>query len=242
MMNGKGKVVRPDYVTIYYKRVPDGSAECARQGIGCVALPRGLKFVFGYNMIDPSKTPTGAAYFNCDGPTATPGHYPDIVEAAKNCPAGNRLGAIIVAPECWDGLHLDSADHRSHVAYPVDTHNGYIACPASHPYVIPTFTMAVWYTTDGDLDRSGTWTAGSTQTWHLSSDNMPGMAPMKPGTTFHSDWFGAWDDNIMALWMANCINKLLNCSAGDIGDGRQIKMFSGFSFNANPRVVSAPTQ
>jgi hypothetical protein len=45
-------------------------------------------------------------------------------------------------------------------------------CPSTHPKVIPTFTMGVWYTTDADLDRSGTWDA-SRPTCHLPSDVMP---------------------------------------------------------------------
>ena len=172
-------------------------------------------------MTNPIESPTGAAYFNCDGPTGTQGHYPDIVAAAAKCPAGNRLGAIINAPDCWNGKDLDSPDHRSHMAYASYGDWGYRKCPATHPYVVPNFTMGVWYTTDNNLDRSGFWT-GSTATWHLSSDEMAGMAPMRPGSTFHADWFGAWDDSVMQMWDANCVDKLLNCSGGDLGNGKQL--------------------
>jgi hypothetical protein len=41
------------------------------------------------------------------------------------------------------------------------------------------------------------------------------------------------------MWTDNCINKLLNCSGGDLGNGKQLKMFSGFTWNANPRLVNA---
>jgi hypothetical protein len=235
MMNGKGQVVRPDYISIYYKRLPASSPACQQRGTACVDLPRGLRFVFGHNMTNPAAAPTGAAYFNCDGPTATPGEYRNIVEAARNCPVGNKLGAVIRAPDCWDGRNLDSPDHRSHVAYAAD--GGWGACPASHPYVIPTFTMGVWYTTDADLDRSGSWSPGR-PTWHLSSDVMPGMPMMTPGSTFHADWFGAWDDNVMRMWTDHCINRQLNCSGGDLGNGKQMKMFSNFSWSATPRVVN----
>jgi hypothetical protein len=44
----------------------------------------------------------------------------------------------------------------------------------------------------------------------------------------------------MAMWTDNCINKLLNCSAGILGNGKQIKMYSGFSWTANPRLVPIP--
>ncbi|CAA9538102.1 MAG: hypothetical protein AVDCRST_MAG91-3569 [uncultured Sphingomonadaceae bacterium] len=242
MMNGKGRVVRPDYVSIYYKRRPasdpkcSGSSDWGVQG-KCVDLPRGLRFVFGHNMDNP-RASTGF-HFNCDGPGAVSGHFPSIVAAAKGCPEGAQLGAVIGAPECWDGKNLDSPDHRSHMAYP-NYNPGYLKCPSTHLYVVPTFTMGAWYTTDADLDRSGTWAPGKA-TWHLSSDVMPGMPQMTPGTSFHADWFGAWDDGVMKMWTDHCVNKLLNCSGGDLGNGKQLRMFSGFSWRANPRVVDIPS-
>ena len=246
MMDGRGNVVRPDAVAIYYKRRPKTDPKCSLtsgdpQAEGnCVPLPNGLKFVFGYNMSNPSQTPTGSLWFNCQGPGSVPGHYADIVTAAKYCPAGAQLGAVIEAPGCWDGKNLDSADHRSHVSYASYGTWGYKKCPSTHPYVIPSFTMGAWYTVDQSLDRSGTWTAGKTLTWSLSSNSMAGMPQQRPGTTFHADWFGAWDNTVMSMWMDNCIDKLLNCSGGDLGNGKQMKQFAGFSWTASPRLVPAP--
>jgi len=244
MLDGTGNVVKPDYISIYYKRRPDTDPLCQKIGKACVNLPRGLRFVFGKNMLDPSKASTGGGYFNCDGLPGggfVSGHYPDIPTAAKNCPnvAGNRLGAIISAPECWDGVNLDSPDHRSHVAYSQYIGQAYPQCPSTHPYVIPTFTLGAWYAVDGNLDRSGTWSPG-TKTWSLSSDMDSTGAMVKPGTSFHADWFGAWDDTVKAMWEGNCVNKLLNCSGGDLGNGKQLKMFSGFTWTANPRLVPVP--
>jgi hypothetical protein len=92
----------------------------------------------------------------------------------------------------------------------------------------------------------GAWYAiekGDTPTdWYLSSDEMPGMARMAAGSTFHADWFGAWDDDIMALWTANCINKLLSCNSGDLGDGRGMKQTGEWSWKANPRLVPIPAR
>jgi hypothetical protein len=241
MMNGKGQVVRPDYVSIYYKRFPKSSPECdpasaAAVGI-CRSLPRGLRMVFGFNMAtgryDNDRRWPAAAYYTCDGATARPGHYNTITEAAANCPSApnpdgsyNKFGAVISAPECWDGKNLDSPDHRSHMSYSQLDATGKHRCPSTHPYLLPSFTMSVAYTIDADKDG-----------WHLSSDVMPGMPAMPAGSTFHADWFGAWDDQIMQIWTEHCIDKLLNCSGADLGNGKQMKMFSGFSWNASPRVV-----
>jgi hypothetical protein len=240
MLNGRGQAVRPDYVTIYYKRLPAKDPTCAIEGKVCVPLPNGLRFIFGYNMLNPADAPTGSLWFNCDGPGGTPGHYADIVTAAANCPSGARLGAIINAPSCWDGKNLDSPDHRSHVAYPSYGSWGYKKCPDTHPFVIPSFSLGAWYMTDDTLDRSGSWDPKTTVTWSLSSDIMPGMPPKLPGSTFHADWWGAWDNTVMSMWTENCIDKMLNCSAGILGNGKKIKQFSGFSWTANPRLVPIP--
>jgi hypothetical protein len=235
MLDGRGNVVRPDYVVIYYKRRPatdpvvSDPANSQYEG-KAIPLPNGLRFIFGFNMLSPADTKTGSAYFNCDGPTATAGHYPDLPTAMANCPAGNRVGAIIAAPECWDGVNLDSANHRSHVAYPGYGYWGYLKCPSGYPYVIPSFTMGAWYTIAAGDDTSK---------WKLSSDDMFPGSPA--GSTLHADWFGAWDNNVMAMWTDNCINKMLNCSAGILGNGQQIKMYSGFTWNANPRLVPVPS-
>ncbi len=229
MLDGRGHVVRPDYVSIYYKRLPSNSAECHRQAKDCVALPRGLRFIFGYDMVS-GRTPTGGTYFDCDGPTAKPGHYPTITEAAKNCPAGNRLGAIITAPGCWDGKRLDSPNHRDHMANPTYGSQGYLRCPPTHQHITPTFTMGAWYSVD----------EARADSWYLSSDEMPGMARMPAGSTFHADWFGAWDDTVMADWMRNCIEALKSCSSGELGDARQLKQTGPFVWKTPRRLVPIP--
>ena len=229
MMNGKGGVIRPDFVSIYYKRRPASDPECERQGKECVALPRGLRFVFGYNMTNPAESPTGEAYWNCQGTGAVPGQYPSLAEARKHCPVGTQIGAVIKAPDCWDGKNIDSPDHRSHVAYGSYGDWGYYKCPASHPMVIPQFTLGAWYGTDSSLPG-----------WYLSSDRMPGMADAIDGATLHSDWWGAWDDKTMETWTANCIDKKLNCSDGQLGDGTTLKRPANFAYLAEPKVVAVP--
>lgn len=212
MLDGKGNVVRPDLVSIYYKQVADQAhPACAGK---CIPLPNGLRFIFGWDPTGVNSAKTGMAYFNCQGPTAKPGHYPDLTGVKDWCGPGNQLGAVITAPSCWDGKNLDSPDHRSHVSY---------TCSTTHPYRIPEFTQGVWYTVGSGEDPSQ---------WQLSSDH---MAPGKPhGYTFHSDWFGAWDNTVMSMWWNNCISKLLNCSGGDLGNGKQLKGAAQPIYNGVP--------
>lgn len=235
LMNGQGQVVLPEYISIYYKRAPQSDPVC-QEGKGCIGLPRGLRYVFGRTM---SGGNADSAYFNCDGPGAVPGHYRTLPEAAKNCPIGAKIGAIVSAPQCWDGQNLDSPDHRSHMSYLArDKNTGKEFCPATHPYRLPTFTIGAWYNTDATLDRSGDMSPAA-KTWYFSSDRMAGMTHVTSGTSFHADWFGAWDDDAMKTWLANCIDKKLNCSGGDLGNGTQLSSSPEF-VAARPHLIAAP--
>jgi hypothetical protein len=234
MMNGRGKVVMPDWISIYYKRPPQDSVYCAPPyATACLGLPRGLRYIFGYNMSNPGKSdPTRMRWFNCDGPGAVSGHFANIAEALKGCPKGARLGAVIVGPNCWNGKELDTPDHRSHMAYQYyDGVRNAPVCPQTHPYLLPFFEAAAWYTTDGTASE-----------WFFSSDRMPGMADQPPGATFHADWFGAWEDNIQDLWTANCINKALNCSGGDLGQGQQMTTLAGYKYPLTTVLADLPAK
>jgi hypothetical protein len=226
MLDGKGNVVRPDYVSIYYKRYPASSPQCTQGKVsakGCVPLPNGLRFIMGRDMLNLAAPPTGNFHFLCDNNTGT---FATLGGALAVCKPGNHIIAVIDAPMCWDGKNLDSPDHRSHMGYMIDSHNGYPMCDAAHPYIIPEFTMSANYSV----------VAGDDPTlWSFSSD---AMAPNEPhGSTYHADWFGAWDPAILAMWTDNCINKLLNCSAGILGNGKQLKQSYSFTWSATPRLV-----
>ncbi len=233
MLDGVGNVVRPDYVSIYYKRRPASDPKCnpaadpKAEGI-CVAIPNGLKFVFGWNQQDPAGPKTGAGYFNCQGPGSTSAHYPDIDAVTPFCPVGAQMGAVITAPTCWDGKNLDSPDHRSHMAYRSYGSWGYPKCPSTHPFVLPAFTMGVWYTVDANLPI-----------WSLASD--PHLPGGKRGSTFHADFMMAWDPEVKRMWHDGCINQWLNCAEGTLGNGFAMKQEWPFEWRANPRLVPAPT-
>lgn len=232
LLNGKGQVVRPDYVTIYYKRRPSTDPVVSDpkhpqyQG-KATSLPNGLRFVFGRDMLNLAAAPTGEPHFACEGPVPfTPGDWKNLEEAQAACPTGNRIGARLVAPDCWDGKNLDSDDHRSHVSYGSYGSWGYLRCPASHPFVIPAFTMVVWYT-----QVPG-------ETYSFVSDQMDTSPRHKRGDTFHADFFMAWDPLVHELWEKNCLDKMLNCSSGDLGNGQRIKQSWEASWTATPRLAS----
>lgn len=90
-------------------------------------------------------------------------------------------------PNCWDGVNLDSSDHRSHMAYPVGAR-----CPASHPVVLPRLESFFRY--DVGTDPIGEIT--------LSSG---------PYYTAHQDFFNAWVPSSLQTLVENCINAMVDC-------------------------------
>lgn len=237
MLDGKGNVVRPDFVSIYYKRRPASDPFCATAAKGCVGIPRGLRFVFGWDQTRPNeRQPETNKLFNfkcVQGWTPTTAAFPDMVEPMKACKPGQWLSATISTPQCWNGVDLDSKDHRSHLADMVRRGNkGQNSCPASHPWIIPQFTMGVSYTIGVSDDPT---------LWTLSSDHMLPAAIRRPGSTFHSDYFEAWQDEIRLRWEAGCIDKMLNCSDGDLGDGQIMARGKRYSSGkASPRLMPVP--
>lgn len=220
LMNENGKVVVPDHVTIYYKNQP-----------GTNRIPRGLKMIFGYDHRYPDKKFVGWKCSNQSGKFST------IAEV--NCGTDGDIMAEIHSQGCWDGKNLDSPDHRSHMA--AGTYNGYgePQCPATHPVVIPAFTMLVVWSHTGYAEYSK---------WRLTSDHtLPHdskSAALPGGTSFHADWFGAWDDSVMDMWHDGCMDGFKNCSAGNLGNGKILKENPGFSFTVpeSERLIDPPVK
>jgi hypothetical protein len=205
MLDGKGHVVRPDYVSVYYKRGPDNAGECADNI--CVSIPNGVKFIQGFDMATGSPSPQPGDFVCGSNVMRT------LAQARTNCRAGQKLEMRIQSLKCWNG-QLDSADHRSHFAPMIsDASTGWKKkCPSSHRYLPPQFTISAFYTI-GSGDDVGLWS--------LSSDAMHPNLPK--GSTLHFDYFEAWDVLVKDMWVDNCVGKLLNCSGGDLGNGKQLK-------------------
>lgn len=236
MMDGKGGVVRPDYIAIYYKRLPSSAPKCGPGGQNCRELPRGLRYIFGFDMLRMhDRQPENVLFhWKCVTPQDQMRGGQDVRFDRLDCPPGNAMMVSLSSPDCWDGKRLDSPNHRSHVVDQVrDVNTGQPSCPKTHPIMLPQFTLIAAYKV----------AAGErVQDWHLSSDRMAGMPVMPPGSTFHADWYGAWDDETLRTWTANCIEHVLSCSAGELGDGTIMRRPPGYGLTANPRIVPVPTR
>ena len=82
----------------------------------------------------------GPTKFTCIEPVAAPD--PRRSTSRPPAPSAARSGPPVSVPQCWDGVNLDSPDHKSHMAYPVG------GCPSTHPVPFPEITVNVAY--DGD--------------------------------------------------------------------------------------------
>jgi hypothetical protein len=234
MLDGKGNVVQPDNITIYYKRIPASDPHCGDPAIAphygwCLKLPNGLRFIAGSNLKGgwrqahtPKQTPyVGAFRFNCItsqglGIAGISGQYFDLASMPR-CPVGAQVEQVMQMPNCWDGRRLDAADHGSHMDYMTAGH-----CPLDHPYLIPFFLQGINY-----LVKEG----DDTTLWSLSSD---AVDPTKPrGWSIHGDWFGAWDPVTLQTWTDNCIDKHLSCTGGDLGNGTQMPASVPLHLNAD---------
>jgi hypothetical protein len=226
LLDGKGNVIQVDFISVYYKRLPmsdprvSDPTNAQYEGKG-VPLPNGIKFIFGAFPDNSSKAPDTFIQYMCTG-GASGGVYeggdpasPITFAEAISCAKAHSDGTLEVrvdGPSCWDGVNLDSADHRSHLAYPSYGTWGYQKCDAAHPYVIPTYTYASSYTIlpsdNGDI--------------HWASDEMDNSKPR--GWSIHVDYGpAAWDPTVLKMWTDNCINLELHCTGGDLGNGKQLK-------------------
>lgn len=225
-----GKVVIPQWIGIYYKGEPSNGP--APPGGFAITdhLPRGLRYVFGF---DKDKPLDGSRHewvcYHAGGNTTPKGTIKETLEDPVGCREGGSIEVRINSPNCWDG-RLDSPNHRDHMAYGGYGGWGYYRCPDSHPRRLPQFTIKSTYAYDSVAEIA---------TWYLSSDRMPGMVHAS-GSTFHSDWFGAWDDDVLKIWHDNCIEKSLNCSGFVLGNGQYGKQPATFTFDQQPRLVNPP--
>jgi hypothetical protein len=144
-MTQHGPSLLPSLTLLCSQRFASGQNDSVLQ-----AFPHNFRMVAGnpdlrtYNASDLAQQ---AIQMTCiEGTQADPkAHLPPT-----NCPWGLR--AEITFPGCWDGVNLDSPDHKSHVSYPVNMpDNG--PCPDSHPVHIPTLHMEVLWSVDDFKDR-----------------------------------------------------------------------------------------
>ncbi len=174
-----GKVVEPHGVTVYYgSRLPDTTKT--------VPFPQGFRMVVG-DAKRQVATPKGApGQFWCAGAggevgRSADGNWPVCAKTAE-------LTYHLTFPDCWDGVHLDSPDHKSHVGDADSTGK----CSGRFPVAIPSIAFVIGYPTSGTTDG-----------FRLSSGNASSM---------HGDAFLAWDDAALGHRVKDCLVQKAKCN------------------------------
>jgi hypothetical protein len=128
------------------------------------------------------------------------------------CPIGDAVRLVIHFPQCWDGVNLDSPNHKSHMAYPIYRNSPQRStCPSTHPVPLPQVTEIIDYEM-----RAGS----SPQTWRLSTDNY--STSIRGGLSAHAQWIEGWDRWTMNTMVTGCLQRALDCGVGMIGNGTEL--------------------
>jgi Domain of unknown function (DUF1996) len=198
-----GRPIKPSHAVLYYK-----SQDWLQAGAQAkvAALPVGLRMIAGNAANTQAfanwwETP---AIWHCER-TSNGEHYNQQSQSIPACAAGDGVALSLDFPSCWDGVNLDSPDHKSHMAYDRGS------CPTTHPVPLPKITMTVrWPSAATDVISA----------WRLSSDNYDSTKP--GGYSAHADWFNGWNPNAHKSWLDGCVRAPRDCHAHLLGDGRSM--------------------
>jgi hypothetical protein len=162
--------VAPTGATIYYRRPTVKAVK---------PFPPGLKMISGNSSATTAQSARITSW-NC-GPLV------DVASSSEipACPAGSNLRLHVRFPSCWDGKNLDSADHKSHMAYVIGRR-----CPKGHPVSVPAVELIMKYPVLGGAGLQ------------LSSGGQ---------YSGHADFFNAWNQQEQARLVRRCLNAGRHC-------------------------------
>ncbi|KAI0760779.1 WSC-domain-containing protein [Fomes fomentarius] len=174
------------------------------KGAPIKAFPPGLRMLAGdtnRRSFNASSHADQAITFVCQDFSGAHDRDPDWAERPNffdhSCPDGMR--AQVFFPSCWDGVNLDSLDHKSHMSYPIQNFNGG-DCPDSHPVQLVSLFYEMLVPVDR-FDYTGP------ATWVLANGDTTGYG-------HHGDFQNGWDVDLLQDAIDNCPNangNVKNC-------------------------------
>lgn len=199
---------RDNAFQIYYKTGYDGVTSDS-----VVNFPVGLRMIAGtatatqptYSTRPLEGSRNDVSWYSCRSEIGAGARVDSQVRFAA-CNPGEIFGQHVEFPQCWDGINLDSADHKSHMSYG----GGWPSrgCPPSHPVPLTQVTYNVYYRVPSTGMAS----------WRLSSDMYAGP----PGYSGHGDWVNGWDPQVFQRVVNNCYQGSFDCQMNLLGDGFQL--------------------
>lgn len=175
------------------------------------SIPVGLKMIAG----DPNATSanpqsTQRVRWKCtedDGPGQG-----SNVNNIPVCSTGWSPTLTLEFPDCWDGVNLDSADHRSHVTYSTKARGASaFTCPSTHPVAMPLLQMTFhWF----DFRNTGSYDGKTViaDSAELSSHGQYNA---------HGDFVNGWEPGRLKWLVTNCVNANRNCPDAGLQGGEQ---------------------
>jgi hypothetical protein len=160
-----GNAIRPLGAVVYYLR---RTVEPVR------AFPANLEMIAGTATARAAQG-SRITYWSCGGRRG--------VRFSTEIPTCNSpsLRLVVNFPNCWDGSRLDSADHKSHLAYAT---NG--VCPSTHTVEVPAITLQIHYGVTGGTN-----------------------AELSSGGDFsgHADFVNAWNQPTLERLVERYLNR-----------------------------------
>ncbi|CAM5656556.1 hypothetical protein SGRIM119S_03806 [Streptomyces griseorubiginosus] len=191
-----GKIVTPKEVTLTFVGNPRSKV---------TAMPRLLRIITGDAKAFVNGPANANASWSCTG-------FEDrqLKDKYPLCPQGSDVVRTFKFQSCWDGRNIDSANHRTHVAFAQNDGT----CPNGFK-AIPQLVQRIVYDVDAPSLNDG----GRT-TPLFAVDSFPEQLH-KP-VTDHGDFINVFDENLMNE-MVGCINDGRQCGVGtgqdDPGNG-----------------------
>jgi Domain of unknown function (DUF1996) len=162
----RGRAIEPEGAVAYYVRRTSDEVD---------PFPAGLKMVAG-NAKARSPQSLRVTSWSC-------GYSGERSSTVPLCSGGPfaDLRLRVRFPDCWDGRHLDSVDHKRHMAY-----SSAGRCPLTHPVEVPAISLVIYYGVPGD--RS---------------------AELASGGQFsgHADFINAWDQRTLTALVDGYLNR-----------------------------------
>ncbi|KUO05611.1 DUF1996 domain-containing protein [Streptomyces caeruleatus] len=191
-----GEIVTPKDVTLTFVGNPRGKV---------TEMPRLLRIITGDAKAFVNGTANANASWSCTG-------FEDrqLKDKYPLCPQGSDVVRTFKFQSCWDGQNIDSANHRTHVAFAAADGS----CPSGFE-PIPQLVQRIVY----DIDAPSLQDGGRT-TPLFAVDSFP--ENLHKPVTDHGDFINVFDEDLMGE-MVDCINEGRECGVGadDGGDPGQ---------------------
>lgn len=182
-----GQIVRPKEVTLTFEGNPTSKV---------TEMPRLLRVITGDAKAFVNGPANANASWSCTG-------FEDrqLKDKYPLCPSGSDVVRSFKFQSCWDGRNIDSANHRTHVAFAAPDGS----CPAGFQ-AIPQLVQRIVYHVDAPSLQDGGRTVPL-----FAVDSFPEQLH-KP-VTDHGDFINVFDESLMRE-MVGCINSGRTCGAG----------------------------